>query len=119
MTNNIVVGYSPNDFFYVTATNENNMPSDENCNNLNFNDKSWENKCNQENLMDNIDDCINKELCKNKNKALKLSELENSSSGATEKYMNEKMNYDNTLMNTINLGIGIAFLLIIIYKNQK
>lgn len=119
MVNNIVVGYSPNDFFYVTSINENKMPSDENCKELNFNDKSWEYKCNAENLNNNIDDCINKELCKNKDKALKLSELENSSSGSNEKYMNEKMNYDNTLMNTINLGIGIAFLLIVIYKIQK
>jgi len=33
--------------------------------------------------------------------------------------MNEKMNYDNVLMNSINLGIGIVFILYVIYKVQK
>jgi hypothetical protein len=119
MTNNIVVGYSPNDFFYVNAINNNTMPSDDECALLNPYDQSWESKCNNTNFNDNNEDCTNQALCINKDKAIALTNLGNNGTAATEKYMNEKMNYDNTLMNTINLGIGIGFLLFIIYKNQK
>jgi hypothetical protein len=118
MANNMIVGYSPHDFFYVDAENRNMMPSDEKCKELKPDDQKWNSECG-EHFKDNSGNCIAKELCKNREKAVFLQSLENSHSGSTEKYMNEKMNYDNVIMNTINLGIGILFLIVIIYKNQK
>ena len=121
MSNNIVVGYSPNDFFYVQAEKSNTMPSDSDCELLTGNviiSSEWDSIC-ENNFSDNIDNCLKRELCTNKNKATQLQDLENTKLGALEKYMNEKMNYDSILMNTINLGIGIVVLLIVIYKNQK
>jgi len=119
MSDNITVGYSPNNFFYTAAIAEKQMPQESDCKNLKPNDQSWEMKCNQQNFSTNSTDCIRKELCKNKDLATSLTNMENSNSGVVEKYMNEKMNYDNMLMNAINLGIGIVFLIVIIYKNQK
>jgi hypothetical protein len=137
MANNALVGYSPNDFSYVNA-------SYGNCNankplgnvvgktigtttiteaSLSFTDPAWDTICDSKNhplwFSDNSANCINVELCKNKANADKLLGLGSSGQGTKEKYMNEKMNYDNLLMNSINLGIGIVFLLFVIYKNQK
>jgi hypothetical protein len=118
MPNNVVVGYSPNDFFYVDAINQGVMPSDEECKTMKPYDHSWDLSCGSW-FSDNSGNCIKKELCINKDKAEHLTDIENTHSSAKEKYMNEKMNYDNILLNTINLGIGVMFLIIIIYKNQK
>ena len=115
---NVVVGYSPNDFLYIDATNRGIMPSEQQCASLNPYDQTWDVSCVQF-FSDFSGNCIRKELCKNKEKAIYLQDVQHGHSGVAEKYMNEKMNYDNVLMNTINLGIGILFLVIIIYKNQK
>ena len=122
MSNNIVVGYSPNDFYYVQAAkNGNVMPSEAECVTLIGNtiiSSEWDTTC-KNRFSSNSVNCIKKEICKNKEKGTKLVNLENTGLGAKEKYMNEKMNYDTVLMNSINLGIGIVFLLFVIYKNIK
>jgi hypothetical protein len=116
MPNNVVVGYSPNDFFYMDAINQGVMPSGDDCKTLKPYDQSWDLSCGTW-FSDNSGNCIKKELCINKDKAEYLSTVENTHSSSGEKYMNEKMSYDNVLLNTINLGIGVVFLLVIIYKN--
>jgi len=116
MTNNIIVGYSPNDFFYVDAINQGVMPTDDECKELDPYSGTWDVSCGSW-FSSNSDNCIKKELCINKDKAGYLSKVENTHSSSNEKYMNEKMNYDTVLLNTINLGIGVTFLLVIIYKN--
>jgi hypothetical protein len=138
MANNVLVGYSPNDFFYVQAEEKNLINPGSDCDNLNVNgnitlsngttitngsslpltNPAWDTICNNY-FSENQENCVKRELCNNKNNATQLGDLQNSKSGAMEKYMNEKMNYDSILMNTINLGIGIVFLIVVIYKNQK
>ena len=137
MANNVVVGYSPNDFYYVQAQKDNTMPTETECTRLKLNgnvivngstiidgtilssiDPAWDTIC-KNNFSNNSSNCVKKELCKNRDKSNSLTSLESSGLGAKEKYMNEKMNYDSILMNSINLGIGIIFLLVVIYKNQK
>jgi hypothetical protein len=115
---NLIVGYSPNDFFYVDAIQQGVMPSDKDCEKLKPLDQKWHYKCGPY-FLDNKDDCIKKELCINKSKAAYLTSVEHNHTGSDEKYMNNKQSYDNVLLNTINLGIGIIFLVIIIYKNRK
>jgi len=138
MANNVLVGYSPNDFFYVQAEQSNLISPNTDCNGLTvrgnailpngitindgsslpLSDPAWDIICNNY-FSQNQDNCLKRELCNNKNKASQLGDLQNTKLGAMEKYMNEKMNYDSILMNTINLGIGIVFLIVVIYKNQK
>ena len=138
MANNVLVGYSPNDFYYVQAEQSNLISPNTDCNGLTvrgnvrlpngntiangtslpLSDPAWNTICN-EYFSQNQKNCVKKELCTNKKKASQLGDLQNTKLGAMEKYMNEKMNYDSILMNTINLGIGIVFLIIVIYKNQK
>ena len=138
MANNVLVGYSPNDFYYVHAEESNVINPSSDCgslvvsgnailpngttisngSSLSLNDPAWDTICNNY-FSQNQENCVKRELCNNKNNAIQLGDLQNSKSGAMEKYMNEKMNYDSILMNTINLGIGIVFLIVVIYKNQK
>jgi len=138
MANNVLVGYSPNDFYYVQAEQSNLISPNTDCNgltvrgnvtlpngitindgsSLSLTDPAWDIICNNY-FSQNQDNCLKRELCNNKNKASQLGDLQNTKLGAMEKYMNEKMNYDSILMNTINLGIGIVFLIVVIYKNQK
>jgi hypothetical protein len=138
MANNVLVGYSPNDFYYVQAEENNIIDPSSDCDKLNVNgnitlsngttitngsslpltNPAWDTICNNY-FSENQENCVKRELCNNKNNATQLGDLQNSKSGAMEKYMNEKMNYDSILMNTINLGIGIVFLIVVIYKNQK
>lgn len=138
MANNVLVGYSPNDFFYVQAEESSVINSNTDCYNLtingnvnlpngntiasgsslHLNNPAWDTICNNY-FSKNQENCVKRELCNNKKNATQLGDLQNSKSGAMEKYMNEKMNYDSILMNTINLGIGIVFLIVVIYKNQK
>jgi hypothetical protein len=126
MSTNTLIGYSPNDFLYVQAANNNTMPSSSRCSEIqnNFvvgNALIDTGNCSVNSLhfhdISNV--CFEYGLCNNKDKASQLSNLENTHLGATEKNMNEKMNYDIVLMNTINLGIGIVFLLVVIYQNRK
>lgn len=114
-TNNVIVGYSQNDFFYVDATNRDIMPSDNACIKLKPYDSSWDVSCNSW-FSDNSGNCINKELCINKDKVEYLLKIENNHSGADEKFLNAKTSYENVLMNTINLGIGIVILTALIYR---
>jgi len=118
MPNNVIVGYSPNDFFYADAISQGVMPTDDDCVALKPYDQTWDVSCGSW-FSDNSGNCIKKELCINQDKANVLTDIQGKHSSADEKYMNEKMNYDNVLLNTINLGIGIVFLLFVIYKNQK
>lgn len=118
MSNKVIVGYSPNDFFYADAISQGVMPTDAECQKISPYDHSWDLSCGSW-FSDNSGNCIKKELCINKDKASYLTDIEKKHSSANEKFMNEKMSYDNVLLNTINLGIGIVFLLIIIYKNRQ
>jgi hypothetical protein len=118
MATNVILGYNPNDFFYADALNRGIMPTDANCNDLNIHDQSWDLSCNSW-FADNSGNCIKKELCINKEKVEYLLNTENNHSGADEKYSNAKTNYQDVLLNTINLGIGVLFLIIIIFRNRN
>jgi len=139
MANNVIVGYSPNDFFYVQAEKSKYIDPNSDCNSLpvygnvnlhgnsiaygsslSLSDPAWDMICNDNKYFsENSTNCLKRELCTNKKHATKLEDLQNTKLGAMEKYMNEKMNYDSILMNSINLGIGIVFLIVVIFKNQK
>jgi hypothetical protein len=105
--NNMVVGYSPGDFFYSSVENP---PNKEKCHKL----LSLSIPC-ASNFIDNSQNCIQLELCKN-NDAVKQMYNQNASKWGTD-----ELNYDTlTIYRTEyifmwNLGIAIVGMLVAIY----
>jgi hypothetical protein len=123
-SNNVIVGFSPNDFFYYQAQHENLMPKNDNdfdgsCNALKMNDAGWDLSCSQIHFNDNSYNCIAKELCKNKDKVKKISQIQTVHSGSDEKYLDTTSKYTNSFTDTINLSIGIVVLAIFILRNRN
>jgi hypothetical protein len=117
MSNNILIGYSPNDFFYTQAGSA--MPNARDCSNLDIYNASWDLTCNNANFFDNSANCINMQLCRNKEKAEFLIENENSHTDAQKRSSDMKIVYDRNVMNSVNLGIGILFVAFLIYRNIR
>jgi hypothetical protein len=115
--NTVLVGYNPNDFFYSNADELGIMPTDNSCNELKPYD-SWNDKCKSDKFEDNSNYCINIELCKNKDYANKLMNINKGNANTDEKYYNVKEQYDILFMNSINLGIGCVFLFWFLFKNR-
>ena len=113
MATNIVVGYSPTDFFYVKAQEMNIMPN--NCESI----RSTEEQCNADNYDKNALNCVNAALCKNKDSATLINKLQNKHSGSDQNYLDTNQEYKLTLTNSINLGIGIIILIGFIFQNRN
>lgn len=120
-SSDILIGYNKNDFFYVNAENNGEMPNDETCKGteLKIHDASWDIRCNNTNFIDNSANCLNKELCINKEYSNKIKSMQQTHSGSGEKYDNAKDVYDQTFAHTVNLGTGIVLLSILLYKVIK
>jgi len=112
----ILIGYNKNDFFYVNATNKGEMPTAKMCDDLNVNDYKWDISCNNTHFLDNSANCLKKELCINKEYSDTIKELQQINSGSVEKYDNVTEEYDQTFLQTLNLGSGIIVMLILLYK---
>jgi hypothetical protein len=112
------VAYSQHDFFYSRAEGHGKMPSDVSCNSMDINNSNWDTSCNDINFSDNSGNCINKELCLNKQNANLVNGIQSKNSGSLEKYENSKQVFNKTILTSINLGIGIIALAILIYKNR-
>jgi len=117
MSNTTSLSYTPNDFFYNTASTNLGISFPTNCQYILKQD--WNTKCNSVNLDKNMKDCTNMELCKNKSYSNELMDLQSNHAGNDEKYNNTESIYIYTLLNMINLIIGIIFLLFIINKYRK
>ena len=114
MTTNIVIGYSPTDFFYVKAQEMDIMLT--NCDSITIPSKE---KCNIDNYGDNKIECINAALCENKDTAILINKLQNKHSGSDQHYLDTNQEYKLTLTNSINLGIGIVILIGLIIQNRN
>jgi hypothetical protein len=114
MATNIVVGYSPTDFFYVKAQEISIMPDD--CKTITT---PSETQCSVDNYDANKIDCINAALCKNKSNAELISKLQNKHSGSDQNYLDTNQEYKLTLANSINLGLGILVLIGLIFQNRN
>jgi len=123
-----LIGYSKNDYFYIRAKESGFMPSDKDCNVIMHNDEGfdYETICNIDNEVnkerfdkeDNAIKCINRELCMNKEKATILNKMKNQNSGSYGNYEDTTDRVEHTLLNTINLGVGIGLLGYLIYRNS-
>jgi len=114
MASNIVVGYSPTDFFYVKAEKMDIMPT--NCDSIII---PTNEQCNIDNYGDNKIDCINASLCENKTSSMLINKLQNKHSGSDQHYLDTNQEYKLTLTNSINLGIGIVILIGFIIQNRN
>jgi len=121
---NVVISYSPNDFFYVKFDEQNNSSTIDNnvCNPLKPYD-ILDTKCNTDNYNSNgTNDKINcnlKELCKNKEKAEELQLIQNNHSGSGQNYLDTKDSYNTAFLRLFNLGVGIFIIIGLIYKNRN
>jgi len=113
-TNPIIVGYSPNDFFYysvaksevINACATTNGVKDSDCTmNLQTGDRNFSN-------------CYNYELCKNKGFSDWFMKTQTSHSGADERFQNTQSIYNTSVQTMSNLCIGIFGVGIFIYYNK-
>jgi len=116
--NEILIGYSPNDFFYSSVYNG-GIPTDVSCNQLNPYESQWDIKCNTSHFMDNSNNCISQQLCINKDRVKKMQNILNKQTGSDERFDNAKSVYNYTLVNILNLGVGIMVMIGLIYKYRK
>jgi len=117
MSNTTSLSYRPNELFYNNTPSNLGISFPTNCETILEND--WNTKCNSVNLGNNVKDCTNMELCKNKFYSNELMDIQSSHAGNDEKYKNTESIYVYTILNMINLIIGIIFLLFIINKYRK
>jgi hypothetical protein len=111
--------YDPYSFFYLTAENNDTMPLDASCAILKevpkLNDDCNEIFASFENNgipinEDDIKKCLDLRLCQNKDKASEYIYNDDRDGTSKQKYEDIKKDYNEELMNTVNLTIGIVFL---------
>lgn len=106
-------GYSPNDFFWVSAKEE---IATINCNSVL--DKQESISCSDKSIGESdIKTCYQAELCKNKNYSNWLGEIQQTHSGADMRNIDTQNLYNIEIRNTINLGMGIIVLGAFAYFN--
>jgi len=120
---NVVISYSPNDFFYVKFDEQNNSSTIDN--NVCVPLKPygiWDTSCNKNNYNLNENNKINcnlKELCKNKEKAEEIQLIQNNHNGSGQNYLDTKDSYNTAFLRLFNLGVGIFIIIGLIYKNRN
>ena len=142
MSEQTIVGFNSNDFFYVSAQENNMMPTDASC--VTILSEADENKYTQDNgetvefdfatqctdlanegitqgsdTIRNGMPCFRRELCKNKQYADNIYKKQGNHSGSEEKYNDSLDMFHFTLLNTVNLTLGIGLIIYLIYRNRK
>ena len=114
-----VVGYSPSDFFYVSAL-DSSQNLDIDCANIDLetlNTNTIGNITNGNlvgNVYGNVDGNVvvqmYKDVCHNKKLVNSWTEHKINHSGSTQALEDSQTNFNATMLNTINLVIGIGFI---------
>ena len=124
MSNSILLAYSQNDFFYnavnYTDSDYNNM-----CGNLFANEDTY--NCTSEQtwsltgstVTDKQTNCMNLELCRNRDTAGFLNNIKSVHSGAEERLSNTQASYNKSMIMTVNLAIGIVGIGYVIFVLAK
>jgi hypothetical protein len=113
---NINVGYSPKDFFYTNAIKAGDMPT--NCDQI-LNGPYNKDNCIGEKFNDNQKECLDRELCRNKQLADSILDIQQTHSGSVGKFNDTVSIFNRELFKTANLSIGIMGLMILIYRFRK
>jgi len=109
MSKKVLVGYHPDDFFYASVQDHYKIDTTT-CEELQPYSVVWDVSCDATHVGDNSFNCFQVELCKNKNYANELENLEQTHSGAEEQLANSNMEYNVEITKTVNLSVGILFL---------
>jgi len=111
----INVGYNKNDFFYLTNAND---MSPAGCSYIN---KAAQIKCGDAFNPTNTDDvrvCYQNELCINQDNVGKMYDIQQKHLQYQAQLMDLQTKYQNQMMTTFNLGIGIVGAIVYIYYNK-
>lgn len=103
------VEFNPDNFFYADAMQVTSpfSPTESNCTNLNSKVFS----CDHNGFKDNSFNCLGQQMCKNKKLVNSIEDdKKNHFYVDKEKNSDDNISYDNSLLKTINLGIGIGVL---------
>jgi hypothetical protein len=135
----VYIGYNKEDFFYNLIKNNNtnnnnnilldnsyskNIRSDISNSNINPTDNecrilldaSWGDASCTYFFSDNSTNCIKKEICKNKDKINNLENLDTNHKPKYERNLELDEEFKNTILDTVNLSLGIIFIIIAIFK---
>jgi hypothetical protein len=101
-------GFNPQDFFWVSATAE--MASID-CPTIVSTKATTD--CT---VATNAKYCYDRELCKNKEYSEWLAKAQMAHTGADARYEDSRITHNVQIMTTINLGIGIVGLIVVMYS---
>lgn len=114
----VQIAYNPNDFYYVSSsiftdlgTNQNDILN--NCNNFltTGNNSDYDNKCGDIDFFENnSNNCFKYELCKNKQNSDTIMQLQNKTTGESERNIDYQNKYNNELLKTVNISASIIFI---------
>jgi len=115
-TSNIYLGFSPGNFYYVNAASNGAefAPDDDVCK-TRINEDI---KCDHANFKDNRDNCLQQEMCKNKDLALALN-AEFNNNGGNIKLEDFQHSYDSYFLRVANLGIGILAMIYVMMSKRN
>lgn len=117
-TLNVNIDYDLKDFFYINAIKSKDMPTKERCKEI-LNSTYNTSDCEGENFGNNREDCLSRQLCKNKELADTIIDIQQRHSGSEGKYKDSQSIFDRELFKTANLTIGIIGLMILTYRFRK
>ena len=120
---NLTVAYNPNDFYYYNAT----FSDDTQVNTgIPYNDDikcntyiNTSTDCNREDIKTNLKNCYDKEVCVNRQNALKIHEIQSNHDGADIRNIDTSVDYNRELLKSYNLAIGSLGILAIFYFLYK
>jgi len=119
---NLTVAYNPNDFYYYKATFSDGIKTNSN-NSYNDDNKcvtylAGDIDCRNSGSID-LNKCYDKELCINRQYAMKMNELQTNHDGADTRNNDTIVDYNRELLKSYNLAIGSLGILAIFYFLYK
>ena len=117
-TLNVNIGYDMKDFFYMNAIKSKDMPTKAKCEEI-LNKAYQPIDCKGEEFNNNRQDCLDRQLCKNKKLADTILDMQQIHSGSEGKYADSQSIFNRELFKTANLTIGIVGLMVLMYRFRK
>jgi hypothetical protein len=114
----ITIAYSPTDFHYVMANEA--VPTDTECQNTYTTVLIPDTDCipTDSNWNANKDKCLKKELCKNKENAQRIQQIQNNHLGSDQIYNDTLTLYKNEYAKMVNLSVGILAIIAVIFYSK-
>jgi hypothetical protein len=129
---NITIAYNPNDFFYYKSpllSDDGNIVTGLKTGDQTFDidtvcgtkkDSATNDICRINNVIDNnIESCYNRELCINRDNALRINKLQTNHDGSSIRKEDVFSDYNRELLKSYNLAIGSLGIIIMFYFFYK